>query len=130
MATETNIGACGCCAAQGGNAFCCSRTLNDPLYASLSGGEGSMTMPWNGSNYWQGSKALTCGETLHLRYSGATCLLEYSCNGSAWITAGRDGTPLVCGPPFSDGIWSCNMDNTMVGCVAGSCGTITATITE
>ena len=115
-------------AGAGGALSCCSREGNATMTATLSGGEGTMTLTWDGSSYWQGSKALTCGETLHLRYSTA-CQLAYSCNGSSYQAASGGSAP-VCGPPLSHGVFTCDMNNGLVGCVAGSCGSITVTVTE
>ena len=111
----------------GGTVSCCGRPLAATLYASLSGGEGTLTMTWDGTQ-WAGSKVLTCGETLHLRYSTA-CQLAYSCNGSSYQAASGGSAP-VCGPPFSHGVFTCDMDNGLVGCVAGSCGSISVTVSE
>lgn len=114
----------------GGTAVCCGRDLAATLYASLSGGEGSMTLTWDaGNSRWAGSKALSCGETLYLRFS--TCgVMTFSCNGTLFAPCARDFTPIACGPPYSDGVFTCNMDDAGAGCVAGSCGSITATVTE
>jgi len=114
----------------GGTASCCSRALNEYLLASLSGGEGTLLLTWDaGNTRWAGSKALSCGETLYLRYSTG-CGLTYSCDNVTYAPATRDLTPVSCGPPASDGVYTLDMDDVGAGCAAGSCGSITATITE
>lgn len=72
--------------ATGGYVNSCSRNLNSTLYASLSSGDGTMSLAWDGSTYWAGSKVLGCGRTLYLRVSapGGTEFVEWSCNGTDW----------------------------------------------
>jgi hypothetical protein len=110
----------------GGTASCCSRQLNTRLIASLSGGNGSMTLTWDGT-YWSGQKTLSCGETLYLRYS-TTCVVTFSCNGTNYQPATVPPGSVSCGPPFVDSqTWTCNMDDAGAGCVAGSCGSVDVT---
>lgn len=107
---------------------CCPGESAATLTATLSGGHGTMTLTWDGSAYWQGSKALSCGETLHLRYVAASCVLEYSCNGSAWVICPASIGSASCAPFTDPRTYTCDMDDTLGGCVAGSCGSITATV--
>lgn len=99
---------------------CSGRTLNSVLYATLTT-YGTIPLTWTGT-YWQGSSALSCGETLYLRYSTA-CLLEFSCNGISWASGSTVGVSYSCtGNVFlATGNWTVNMDNFVVGCTPGGC---------
>lgn len=99
---------------------CSGRTLNSVLYATLTT-YGTIPLTWTGT-YWQGSSALSCGETLYLRYSTA-CLLEFSCNGISWASGSTVGVSYSCtGNVFlATGNWAINMDNFVVGCTPGGC---------
>lgn len=125
------IAACATSGASGGTLSCCSSlTLPAVLYASLSGGHGTVALYWDGTR-WQGSKALSCGgKTIYIRYL-TTCGVNYSCDGSSWGSA-TGGATLTCTPTWSHGVWSADMNNTgSPNCVNdGTCGTITFTITE
>lgn len=112
----------------GGDASCCAdQTLNSRLFASLDGGHGTATLEWDGSR-WAGSKALSCGETLYLRY-GTTCGLSFSCDGVTFVPTGGGFPPAIdCGPPFSDTSgYTCDMNDGGAGCAGGLCGTVTVT---
>lgn len=109
----------------GGTLSCCSPEDYYTLRATLDGGHGTMDLTWDGSTYWQGSKALGCGETLHLRYNTG-CLIEYSCNGTNWLSV----TPLpsITCTPFTDATtYACDMNAGGAGCAGGSCGTVNVT---
>jgi hypothetical protein len=113
----------------GGTVTCCGpRQLNSTLYASLDGGFGTVTLTWDGSTYWAGSKALSCGETLYLRFD-ESCQLTYSCNGTTFTATTVLGMTSDCGPPFvyDGGTAACDMDAGGIGCSAGSCGTVNVT---
>jgi hypothetical protein len=110
----------------GGTASCCGRALSSTLYATLDGGNGTITLNWDGT-YWSGSKALTCGETLYLRYSTG-CGLDYSCNGTVYAPVPAVNPTIDCGPPFTHkATFACDMNSVALGCVAGSCGTVNVT---
>lgn len=106
----------------GGRLSCCPAFAGDTLTATLTG-EGSLTLTWDGTNY-EGSKALSCGETIHLRYTSA-CGLYYSCDGANWVPAITGFGSRDCGPPVSDASgWTCDMDDPSAGCAGGSCGSV------
>lgn len=110
----------------GGTVTCCGpQQVNSVITATLSGGYGSIRLTWDGSTYWAGSKALSCGETLYLRFA-EDCSMTYSCNGTTYAATVAIGMTSDCGPPFvlSGGTITCNMDAGGVGCSAGSCGSI------
>lgn len=118
----------------GGTSALCSRTLPATLTATLGSGEGTMALTWNGgAARYEGSKALTCGETLRLRYDPALdadpgmAALTYSCDGVNWFSP--HGGSKLCGPPYTVSV-ACDMDEAAAGCAAGSCGVITVDIAE
>lgn len=120
------------CPAAGGTAgpvTCCEPPLNtsSTMRATITG-NGTADLTWDGSTYWTGSKALSCGETLHLRYS-ESCTLEYSCNGTNWQPAASSlGFPDCTPSSYVDSrTHTLDMDDTNAGCAAGSCGTVTVT---
>jgi len=108
---------------------CCPGESAATLTATISGGEGSTTLSWDGSAYWQGSKALTCGSTLHLRYSAATCAMGYCCDGVSWLPCPASiGTP-TCAPFDDPRTFTCDMMDTLGGCPdGGACGSFTVTV--
>ena len=55
-------------------------------------------------------------------------MLEYSCNGSAWVICPASIGSASCAPFTDPRTYTCDMDDTLGGCVAGSCGSITATV--
>ncbi len=80
---------------------------------------------------WYGSKVLSCGETLYLRYD-TLCDISYSCDGINWLIAVIVPEPPLfdCGPPFIDGLYTLNMDDITLGCVPGACIFIDVIITS
>lgn len=107
---------------------CCPGESAATLTATISGGHGTMTMTWDGSAYWTGSKALSCGETLWLQYTKTCGGMNYSCDGVAWLPCPTSiGTP-TCTPFADPRTYTCDMDDTLGGCVAGSCGSLTVTV--
>lgn len=118
----------GCEAAcEGGVPDCCPETIIT-LTATLSGGYGTMALNWDGATYWIGSKALSCGETLHLRYAKACGALAYCCDGVNWLPCPASLGSVLCSPLTDSRVYICNMDDTLGGCVAGSCGSINVTV--
>lgn len=113
----------------GGTASCCSRALNSVLTATLSGGNGSTTLTWDGSTYWSGSKTLTCGMTTSFRFS-TSCGLEFNCGGASWVPASAAiGSP-ACGPPFVSLVYTVSLPDIPSGCTTGGCTTFTVTVSE
>lgn len=95
---------------------------------TLSGGNGSVTMTYDGSTYWTGSKALG-GCTVEWRFNKSTCAMEYRKAGGTWLPAAcgaAEGAPCIaCGPPVSAvSSWTYSASALGVPC---SFGTITGT---
>ena len=107
---------------------CCTGESAATLTATISGGHGTMTLTWDGSAYWTGSKALGCGETLHLRYLASACAPDYSCDGAAWLPCSASIGSATCAPFADPRTYTCDMNDTLGGCVAGSCGSLTVTV--
>ena len=107
---------------------CCPYESHGTLTATISGGHGTMTLTWDGSQYWQGSKALSCGETLHFRYDKDCNAPDYSCDGSTWLPCPASiGTP-TCTPFADPRTFDTDMNDVNAGCAAGSCGALTVTV--
>ncbi len=106
----------------GGTASCCSRALNSYLYLPLSGGNGTLTLVWDGSTYWQteNDEALPCGKTVGVRFN-TTCGIDVRVDGGSWTPGSVDLLSLDCGPPFS-------VDVSLT--IGGGCGTLTGTLAE
>ena len=104
----------------GGTATCCGRPLSDTLYAALSGGQGTITLTWDGT-HWVGSAALPCGVTLGVRMA-TSCGVEAEADGGGWAPVPMDGETLVCGPPFAY--------STALLALGAPCGTLSMTISE
>ena len=111
-----------------GGAGCCARVFNATMYASIPGNP-TATLTWNGTHN-VGSKALTCGETLFLRFDPATCGLEYSCDNITWLPSVADLITQVCLPTFSMNFTSVDLNTGTAGCNTAGCGTLTITVTE
>lgn len=107
---------------------CCTGESAATLTATISGGHGTMTLTWDGSAYWTGSKALGCGETLHLRYLASACAPDYSCDGATWLPCSASIGSATCAPFADPRTYTCDMNDTLGGCVAGSCGSLTVTV--
>lgn len=68
---------------------CCASTLPTTLHLSLSLDGSTVVLTWDGSTFWAGSAAVSCGDGLTWRLS---CVgsdvgglkLEVSCNGGTW----------------------------------------------
>lgn len=103
----------------GGTATCCGRALSADLYLTLSGGNGTVTLSWNGT-LWEWSGTLPCGDSVILRYDTG-CLLTWSTDGGENF----NGTPqgdVDCGPPLRH-------TSLTIG-LGGSCGTLTGDLSE
>ena len=74
----------GCPGGEPVDTLCCD-DVPRVLYLSLSAG-GTVTMVYDGSRYWTGSKALT-GCTVSFRWDKEDCSMEYSRDGSTWVVA-------------------------------------------
>ena len=107
---------------------CCTGESAATLTATISGGHGTMTLTWDGSAYWTGSKALGCGETLYLRYLASACAPDYSCDGATWLPCSASIGSATCAPFADPRTYTCDMNDTLGGCVAGSCGSISVTV--
>lgn len=107
----------------------CSRNLSATLYASLSGGEGTATLTWDGSTYWTGSKVLGCGSTLYFRVSViiSSLYLEWSCDQVNW---GGTGLGLATCTPFSVPPLVIDASNPVIGCGGACPSTLSVTISE
>ena len=112
----------------GGMASKVGRPLATTLRAVLSG-NGTMSLAWDGSTYWQGAMPLTCGITLRLRFTTG-CVLEYSCDGMHWTIA----TPPADAPKSGQKLSAAPYTSIDLAAASGSrvagCGIITATIAE
>lgn len=114
--------AAGCPVAPGGTITCCDPDLElaATLYLPLSGGNGTLSLVWDGSTYWQSAAVvLPCGETVEVRF-GEGCVIDSRTNGGAWTPGTVDLFSLVCAP-FSLGV------SLTIG---GGCGTLTGTLSE
>lgn len=80
--------------------LCCAEVPRT-LYLTLSAG-GTVTMTYDGSQYWTGNKALT-GCTVYFRWDETDCGMEYSRDNATWYVAscaaGEDGC-FTCTPTF------------------------------
>ncbi len=68
---------------------CCASALPTTLHLSLALDGSTVVLTWDGSTYWGGSGAVSCGDGLRWRLSctGADVgglKLEFSCNGGTW----------------------------------------------
>ena len=106
----------------GGTVTCCDPDLQlaATIYLPLSGGNGTLTLVWDGSTYWQSAAVvLPCGETVEVRF-GEGCVIEFRVNAGVWTPGTVDLFSLVCAP-FSLGV------SLTIG---GGCGTLTGTLSE
>lgn len=110
----------------------CSDVLPTSLTASLTGGEGTLTLTWSEANSrYEGSKALSCGETLYLRFDPTNDDnvdgLLFSCDDTNYV----NGLPGATGcDPYSFSA-TINLDGSEGGgCGGGACGSFTVTVTE
>lgn len=115
---------------QGGRqGTCCPGVLiPDVLYASLSGGNGTITLTWNGT-HWYGCGVLLCGKTLCLRFS-TSCGLEWTCNGGNTWNPGLAVVPFGCDLDTELVRFLVDVDDFDGGCPPPpSCGVLTVIIT-
>lgn len=106
----------------GGDLICCPGEYPYILTATLDGGHGTVALTWDGV-YWSGSKALSCGETLYLRYL-TSCDLTYSCDGVLFNPAAPSIGFITCVPFLDSRNFVCDMDDPNAGCGEGSCGVV------
>lgn len=97
---------------------CVGQTLPATLKLTLSGGNGTVNLVWNGTAWISASVTLPCGVTVIFLF-GTGCTLTWSTDGGETFAGTPGGTP-TCGPPFS---WS--VTNIALG---GGCGTLTGTL--
>jgi hypothetical protein len=88
---------------------CCTNTLPGALHASGNLGVGTVTLTYDGSQYWAGQCSPNCGDAVKLRFwcngGSADCSsleLDYSCdNGAHWIPMGQQAVPPCSCSPLS-----------------------------
>jgi hypothetical protein len=110
-------------------ACCPSDPVPETLFASLSGGYGTIELTFNSlTNEFTGEKTLSCGEKLYIKFSSTLCAASFSCTGTgpSFIPCGAAGTE-TCGS-FVSKTFTANMENTFAGCAAGSCLSVDFTI--
>lgn len=99
---------------------CVGQALAATLNLTLSGGNGTVALTWNGTEWLSAETALPCGLSVIFRFTTA-CELTWSTDGGESF-GGTPGGSKTCGPPFS---WS------MTGiALGGGCGTLTGTLAE
>lgn len=124
-------GECPVVPGEGGVATCCGRALAGELFLTLSGGNGTVNMVWDGT-YWSGSRTFG-GCTVDFRYS-TDCVLQYRCNpAGSWATATCVPTDpeagcVACGPPFVGANYAIT-PSSLAGCGC-AVGAITGSLSE
>jgi hypothetical protein len=104
----------------GGTVSCCGRALPTTLTLTLSGGQGTVTLTWDGTR-WTNTVTLPCGSTVIFRYD-TNCGLTWSTDGGENFNGNPLNGTVNCGPPFT---------HTGISIGLGApCGTLTGTVSE
>lgn len=117
----------------GGTVTCvdCGRPLNAILYATVTPNGEVIPLVWNGTDGWEGTGLLNCGQVLYLFFEALDCVLFFSCSGTNYFPGTSLFPTIDCGPPFTHSGFLCAIDdNATADCPANGCGTVVVSISE
>lgn len=103
-----------------GEPSCCTGQSFATLTATLSGGEGSKTLTWNGTSWQSAPFTLTCVAGSFILNFSQSCELTWSNDGGETFTGIIPAGSTSCGPPLSSTGWGF--------APGGTCGTLTVSV--